>query len=64
MRSKKNADSEALVGRIQATSDALQQDALVGINRNAATLIASGPDFDHDSGVLYRNVEGYLKGLV
>ena len=64
MRSKKNADFEALVGRIQATSDALQQDALVGISRNAATLIASGPDFDHDSGVLYRNVEGYLKGLV
>ena len=64
MRSKKNADFEALVGRIQATSDALQQDALVVINRNAATLIASGPDFDHDSGVLYRNVEGCLKGLV
>ena len=64
MRSKKNADFEALVGRIQATSDALQQDALVGINRNAATLIASGSDVDHDRGVLYRNVEGYLKGLV
>jgi len=31
---------------------------------DAATLIASGPDFDHDSGVLYRNVEGCQKGLV
>ena len=31
---------------------------------DAATLIASGSDVDHDSGVLYRNVEGYLKGLV
>ena len=37
MRSKKNADFEALVGRIQATSDALQQDALVVINRSVTT---------------------------
>ena len=37
MRSKKNADFEALVGRIQATSDALQQDALVVIIRNMTT---------------------------
>ena len=28
------------------------------------TVLYRGPDFDHDSGVLYRNVEGYLKGLV
>ena len=34
MRSKKKTDFEVLVGRIQATSDALQQDALVIINRS------------------------------
>ena len=34
MRSKKKTDFESLVGRIQATSDALQQDALVVINRS------------------------------
>ena len=32
-----NEDFEALVGRIQATSDALQQDALVVINRSVTT---------------------------
>ena len=37
MRSKKKNDFEALVGRIQATSDALQQDALVVINRSVTT---------------------------
>lgn len=37
MRSKKKTDFEGLVGRIQATSDALQQDALVVINRNVTT---------------------------
>ena len=37
MRSKKDADFDALVGRIQATSDALQQDALVVINRSVTT---------------------------
>ena len=36
---KKNlkTDFEVLVGRIQATSDALQQDALVVINRSVTT---------------------------
>ena len=34
MRSKKKTDFEGLVGRIQATSDALQQDALVVVNRS------------------------------
>ena len=34
MRSKKKNDFEVLVGRIQATSDALQQDALVVVNRS------------------------------
>ena len=33
-KSMKNTDFEALVGRIQTTSDALQQDALVVINRS------------------------------
>ena len=28
------------------------------------TVLYRGPDFDHDCGVLYRNVENYLKGLV
>ena len=37
MRSKKKADIEGLVGRIQAASDALQQDALVVINRSVTT---------------------------
>ena len=37
MRSKKKNDFEVLVGRIQATSDALQQDALVVINRSVTT---------------------------
>ena len=37
MRSKKKTDFEGLVGRIQATSDALQQDALVIINRSVTT---------------------------
>ena len=37
MRSKQKADFEGLVGRIQATSDALQQDALVVINRSVTT---------------------------
>ncbi len=37
MRSKKKIDFEVLVGRIQATSDALQQDALVVINRSVTT---------------------------
>ena len=37
MRSKKKTDFDALVGRIQATSDALQQDALVVINRSVTT---------------------------
>ena len=34
MRSKQKADFEGLVGRIQAAPDALQQDALVVINRS------------------------------
>ena len=34
MRGKRKNDFEVLVGRIQATSDALQQDALVVINRS------------------------------
>jgi len=29
----------------------------------ARTVLYRGPDFDHDSGISYRNVEGYLKGL-
>ena len=37
MRSQKKTDFKALVGRIQATSDALQQDALVVINRSVTT---------------------------
>lgn len=37
MRSKQKADFEGLVGRIQAASDALQQDALVAINRSVTT---------------------------
>ena len=37
MRSKKKNDFEVLVGRIKATSDALQQDALVVINRSVTT---------------------------
>ena len=37
MRSKQKADFEGLVGRIQATPDALQQDALVVINRSVTT---------------------------
>ena len=37
MRSKKKTDFEGLVGRIQAASDALQQDALVVINRSVTT---------------------------
>ena len=37
MRSKRKNDFEVLVGRIQATSDALQQDALVVINRSVTT---------------------------
>ena len=37
MRSKKKNDFEVLVGRIQAASDALQQDALVVINRSVTT---------------------------
>ena len=37
MRSKQKADFEGLVGRIQAASDALQQDALVVINRSVTT---------------------------
>ena len=37
MRSKQKADFEGLVGRIQATSEALQQDALVVINRSVTT---------------------------
>ncbi len=37
MRSKQKADFEVLVGRIQAASDALQQDALVVINRSVTT---------------------------
>ena len=37
MRGKKKTDFENLVGRIQATSDALQQDALVVINRSVTT---------------------------
>ena len=37
MRSKKKNDFEGLVGRIQAASDALQQDALVVINRSVTT---------------------------
>jgi len=37
MRSKQKADFEGLVGCIQATSDALQQDALVVINRSVTT---------------------------
>ena len=30
----------------------------------SCTVLYRGPDFDHDSGVLYRNVESYLKGLI
>ena len=37
MRSKRKNDFEVLAGRIQATSDALQQDALVVINRSVTT---------------------------
>ena len=37
MRSKKKTDFDGLVGRIQATSEALQQDALVVINRSVTT---------------------------
>ena len=40
MKAKKKdvkTDFEVLVGRIQATSDALQQDALVVINRSVTT---------------------------
>ena len=28
------------------------------------TVLYRGPDFDHDCGVMYRNVESYLKGLI
>ena len=37
MRSKKKTDFEGLVGLIRAASDALQQDALVVINRSVTT---------------------------
>ena len=37
MRGKKKTDFENPVGRIQAMSDALQQDALVVINRSVTT---------------------------
>ena len=37
MRSKQKADFEGLVGRIQAASDALRQDARVVINRSVTT---------------------------
>ena len=37
MRSKQKADFEGLVGRIQAASDTLQQDALVVVNRSVTT---------------------------
>ena len=43
MRSKKKNDFEVLVGRIQATSDALQQDALVVINRSVTMIEGQTP---------------------
>ena len=44
MRSKKKNDFEVMVGRIQATSDALQQDALVVINRSVTTRACAAED--------------------